>query len=238
MSETQENAAPPSEHAIRRARDQGKIAYSSHLAVAVTSIGILGLLTIFGKSLLRDAITDLGNSLSSVTTSVESFDMHDIWDRPILKSVSLLIGAIFLLVVLSRSIQVGAMLRPSRALPNMSNIDFATGVQRIFAMSNVIRCVQILFVTSAFVVVLIVFFYQRYPSIIALGIAQVERLPRLMSAEFFKLFSVASMLALTVGLIDYYWQRRRFISELTNDEGTSRRPIQAIFNERQPDRRP
>ena len=232
MSETQENPTPPTEHAIRRAREEGKFAFSENLAVAVSVIGILGLSVIFGKTLLNAAIEELGDSLSSVKVASDSFVLRDLWDRPILEPVAWFMGSTTLVVILSRVMQMGVLFRPSRALPNANNVDFTKGVQRIFTISNLVRCLQIVLATAAFVVLLIVFFAQNYASIVSLGIAEVERMPGIVSAEFAKLFGIATVIALVVGMVDYYWQRTKFLGELQKEENAPRQPIQAIFNER------
>jgi type III secretion protein U len=213
----------PTEAKLEKAREKGEIAKSEDLTHAVSLLGTLLAILLFGHSawermqaLVQRGIGFGDGDLPLVELYERSTDMalDAIWIvLPIILAASVFSIAGLL-------VQVGVHLAPKAVELQLEKVNPATGIKRVFSAKSLLSFVQMLVKALILGAALWQVSVALLPLLAAAAHQSVANLAVLAWFALQKLFAVALLLFLVLGPVDYAIQRWQFMKEqrMSKDE--------------------
>ncbi len=218
MEQSGEKTQEATPHRRQQAREEGRVAQSQDLAAAI--ILLVGLSTILMMgSRLADFMANLTQQQLGTNMSL-AFDANSFCHqiRDILASLATavlpLFGVVWLAAVAAHMVQIGFVVAPNQAAPDLMRLDPLQGFRRLFSLSSVVRLgmgiVKILIVTAVAAWVL----YGRQQEILSaagLDVPQIAKL--LVGIVMWTAIKIAVALVI-LALLDFVYQRLKFEQDL------------------------
>jgi len=205
-------------HRRQQAREEGRVAQSQDLAAAIILLIALSTLLLMG-SRLADFMANLAQRQLGdgawLSTDVSRF-CHLARDLLIELGTAVLplFGIVWLAAVAAHLVQIGFVMAPNQAAPDLLRLDPLQGLRRLFSLASVVRLgmgiVKILIVTAVAVWVL----YGRQNDILAAAALDVPQIAKLMiGIVMWTAIKIAAALVI-LALLDYIYQRLKFEQDL------------------------
>jgi flagellar biosynthesis protein FlhB len=209
----------PTSRRLTEARGRGQVAKSQDLSAAIDLIGGTILIIVFGGF----AFITLGTIMRRILEMQTEGDILDIASlRPtaiwaVGQAAWILIPmllAMFVIAGIGQIVQVGLLLTSYPLQPKLERLSPIAGVKRLFNTRNLVKSVANIFKLILIGIVATLVIYRHLPAVISLPVLGL--LPAM-----YKLLTIALELAawmllilLTLGLIDYMYQRWQHTKDL------------------------
>jgi flagellar biosynthesis protein FlhB len=218
MEQSGEKTQDATPHRRQQAREEGRVAQSHDLAAGIILLVGLSTLLMMG-SRLADFLAGLTEQQLGGTAWL-AIDAGDFCHhaRDILSGLGVailpLFGVVWLAAVGAHLVQIGFLVAPNQAAPDLLRLDPMNGLQRLFSLASLVRLgmgiIKILIVTAVAAWIL----YGRQEEIVAaagLDVPQIAKL--LVSIVLWTAIKIAAAL-LVLALLDYIYQRLKFEQDL------------------------
>jgi flagellar biosynthetic protein FlhB len=211
-------------HRRQQAREEGRVAQSQDLAAAIILLIGLSTLMMMGSRLAEFMANLTQQQLGagawlSTDASVFCHQARDIM-ASLGTAIIPLFAVVWLAAVAAHLVQIGFVLAPNQAAPDLMRLDPLQGLQRLFSLSSLVRLgmgiVKIAIVTAVAFWVL----YGRQKEIFAAAALDVPQIAKLLiSIVMWTAIKIAAALVI-LALLDYLYQRLKFEQDLrmTRDE--------------------
>lgn len=211
-------------HRRQQARDEGQVPRSQDLTSAITLIVAIWLLMTLGKTV----IAFLGSFTEQQLGAAPVWQMDietatTIWNRTLLdlgRTLVPVMGLLMLAAVLSNLGQSGLLFLPQKVAFNSNHINPLKGLQRIFALSNVMRTLFGIFKILLIVVVAAASLWNEIETILgASGMDALQLSSYIVEVTLWTCLKIGVAL-LILALLDYAYQRWKHEQDLkmTNQE--------------------
>lgn len=222
--ETAEKSQPASQHRRQQARESGQFAKSQELVSAAILLAAVASLYWFGQS----AVVGLQNFIefqlgSPGALSVDQQSAISTWQQT-LRMLALIVlpmlGITLMMAVLFNVFQTGLLWRPQTLAPDLSRVNPATGLRRMFSIANFGR---LLFAMIKIVVVAAVAFRSlsnEHETILGLAMLDTPQLALLLSRTVLWIALQVAAVLFGLALLDYafQWWRHEQGLKMTNAE--------------------
>ena len=228
MSDSKSKTPTPRDRQL--ARQNGRVALSSDLAIGIGLIGSVTIVYWNSGRILQAAKNALATHLSTATVDVNratelSSDVYQL-----IRIVAECGVSILAFVIVTWMIQTGAMFAVARITPDLSRASPVTGLTRLFSMTNVTQACFNLLKIIALTATLAFFLRSNYETIAATGHAHIDEIALRTGSVFYELLIVCLGLMIVLGAFDYVVKRNRFETSLTRADD-SRPNIRPIVND-------
>ena len=219
MEQGGEKTQDATPHRRQQAREEGRVAQSQDLAAGlILLVGLSGCFLMMGGR-LADFMANLARRQLGegawLSTDVSVF-CHQ--TREILAGLGTalmpIFGVVWLAAVGAHLVQIGFVLAPSQAAPDLTRLDPMKGLQRLFSIASVVRLgmgiIKIAIVSAVAFWVL----YGKQKEILAAAALDVPQIAKLLvSIVMWTAIKIAFALVV-LALIDYLYQRIKFEQDL------------------------
>ncbi|HEX3998311.1 MAG TPA: flagellar biosynthesis protein FlhB [Pirellulales bacterium] len=224
MEQSGEKTQDATPHRRQQAREEGRVAQSQDLAAAIILLIGLSTLMMMGSRLAEFMANLTQQQLGagawlSTDASVFCHQARDIM-ASLGTAIIPLFAVVWLAAVAAHLVQIGFVLAPNQAAPDLMRLDPLQGLQRLFSLSSLVRLgmgiVKIAIVTAVAFWVL----YGRQKEIFAAAALDVPQIAKLLiSIVMWTAIKIAAALVI-LALLDYLYQRLKFEQDLrmTRDE--------------------
>ena len=211
-----EKTEQPTEHKIRKAREDGQVAKSKDFTQALLMGGLFGYLLADAESLIKSFA-----ELMVFPAQLYGLEFHDairiLLDQVLLSAVKILLPFIIIVIVLAifgEMIQTGALLAFKVLLPKGDKLNPVSNLKQMFSMKNIIEFVKSIFkVIFLSILISMVIRDSLYPLLLipayglnAAGVAIISMLKKLIIFTFIGFFGMS--------LADLIWQRYQHRKQL------------------------
>jgi flagellar biosynthetic protein FlhB len=221
MAEGDDSASKTEDASPRRleeARSKGDVAKSTDLSHAFALAGTFGALAIGGGAMARH----LSEQLLPFIAHPDSIQLQGqagvavTWQVMMAAgpALALVVGSTMLAGITGNVIQHGILFTPAKLAPNLSKLNPAEGVKRLFGIDGLMN-----FLRSALKVILVSLVAwwvlaphaSEMPALIGVGPLAILTFSASVGRSL--MFAVLCLLALG-GLLDFFWQRQRFMTKM------------------------
>jgi flagellar biosynthetic protein FlhB len=217
-SERDDRTEAPTDRRRQETREQGNIARSTDLNVALLSMAATGVLNFFGGEITQSLLTVLRTSLAADpwlqinerTVIAYGWQMANVVANGLVP-----MGGILVLAAISAgALQAGFHLTPSALQPNWSRLNPLSGAQRLFSLQGAMRVTASLLKVTILGAVVYSFLASQLPQLMASTSVELAPLANLTGTSLLTLsFQLSLALVLLAGL-DYGYQFWQFEQNL------------------------
>jgi flagellar biosynthesis protein FlhB len=218
MEQTGEKTQDATPHRRQQAREEGRVAQSQDLAAALILLVGLSALLMMGGRLVEFMANLAQHQLGDgawLSTDVSVF-CHKTRDILVGLGTALMpvFGVVWLAAVGAHLVQIGFVLAPNQAAPDLMRLNPMQGLRRLFSLASVVRLgmgiIKIAIVTAVAAWVL----YGRRNEILAAAALDVPQIAKLtVSIVMWTAIKIAAALVV-LALLDYLYQRIKFEQDL------------------------
>ncbi len=194
-----------------KAREEGSVTKSNELNSAMMLIAAALLLMWFGKGItagLRDIMVTLFRNMGTVEITQDSMSIY-MWQG--MKAMALMLAPLFLgLMAMGVAVnvaQVGFKITPKVAAPKFSRINPLTGFKRLFSTQSLVELGKSILKIVIVGGVVYLTIAGQFGKVAALAAMPVEALAPTIAKIVSRLFLLASLSVLIIGILDYFYNR-------------------------------
>jgi flagellar biosynthesis protein FlhB len=229
MADSSNSSKTPSAKARQAARQEGRIALSGDLATAISLIGSFVIAYLFSPKIFQAATDMMRLHLGSTSMRVGEFADDAI--APTLNLVSVVgqcLLAITVFVAIAWVVQTGALFATSRITPDVSRINPAIGLLRLFSIANVVTALLNLLKIAIVGGASYLYVRANFETLVIVGQAPVTTLAHEAGTLLYHLALACTGSLIAIGVVDYAIKRARYeasLSVIDDDSGSSVRSI-------------
>ncbi len=226
------NSKPPTPKARQLARQQGRVALSGDLATAVSLIGSVIIVYLYGDRILESAAEMLRSQLSSSHVVVDKLGTESAASiANLVRTLGECMLAIFAFIMVAWSVQTGFLFAISRVTPDLNRINPFQGAQRLFAGSNLTQAVLNLLKISIIGVASYAFFRSNVDDIAAISQLRIQAMASQSGNVLYELMLICVGALVMIGVVDFAFKRNQFEASLSSQDDDSRTVIRSVKND-------
>jgi flagellar biosynthetic protein FlhB len=215
QDETGEKTEQPTPRRRQEAREEGQVSRSTDLTAALSLLGALVLLNLFGSSML-DRMLMLIREMTDVSDA--SADTLQIWiSRSAYATAAMILPFLLLLMAVTAGgglAQTGGLITPKKLMPKLSHLSINKGVKRLFSADSLTRAAMGLFKIALIGLVAYYTIVSGIQPVLASGTVHPMGILHMSCDIMFTLMLRMALVLLILGLVDYFYQRYRFEQRL------------------------
>ena len=214
----------PTESKLRKAREQGQVAKSADLAVAVSMLGVIGTLKMLDETIYARLRRIFG--LAFDLGAHGDLALIDVYRRmgSIVAEALLIVVPVAIVAALcaaaSLAAQVGLQVSMEAITPKPENIDPSAGLKRIFSTKSLVTLLQMVVKAVALGTMLWMLVVGLMPMLGGSTYQSVGTIGAISWSAIFDMLIIAALLFAIIGPIDYAIQRWQFMKSqrMSKDE--------------------
>jgi flagellar biosynthesis protein FlhB len=214
----QDRTEQPTPKRRAEAREKGQVARSRDLSASLVLITGLGVLTAWSAAMgnhsahfLRTWLANLGPGLVTPANVPVLFLKCGLVFGYLLAPIWL---CLIVVAVLANYLQGGWIFSPSRLAPDLSRLQFFTGLKRLFSGNALVELAKSLAKVCCIGMVVYYFFKSRVLSFLPLVQQDTSQLLAHLKSASLQISWRVVLLLLVLGVLDYFYQRYRFEKNL------------------------
>jgi type III secretion protein U len=229
-----EKTEEPTEQKLQKSREEGQVAKSQDLAMAISLLGVMLALLLMGsqyldhlRSVMRTALdfADGNLPLDELYKRMGSMVIDAMW------IIGPLAAAAALFAAVGTFGHIGLSISAEPVIPNPEKVNPAAGLQRLFSMKSMMDFLQMVFKALVLMVVLWQFIVHLVPLIASAPYQSAEGIGTIAWSAITKLFGAALLLFMVLGPLDFGIQRWMFM----RDQRMSKDDIKREYKENEGD---
>lgn len=219
-----EKSQDATQHRRDQAREEGQVAVSQDLASAALLLGSLGVLMFSAKALIDFFAKLMIGHLADDAWLVADRDFLLMRWQTILSGLGgamlPMLGMMLGLAVITRMMQTGWLVVPSKLMPDVNNINPLSGLKRLFSLSNAVRLGFGIFKVIVVGVVAFVSVYDRRDEVLGLAALDVAQIASFTWNLCLWTAIKIGLALLILGILDfgYQWWKQEQDLKMTTQE--------------------
>jgi len=220
MEHSDDKSQEATPHRRQEARQKGQVAQSQDLTSAVTLLGGLSAILLFGGAVVAYMASLAGRQFAGEGWNVVSYgpdgfvEQFETVTGEIAVAVLPILAALLAVAVVSSLLQVGLLWVPDRLAPDITRLDPIKGLGRIFSLSSLVKLLLGLMKIGVIVAVAYFSLYSRREEILALaGLDLLQVASYLCEVLLWTGLKIGGAL-LVLGVLDFVYQRWKHEQDL------------------------
>lgn len=221
MADEQEKTEDPSPRKIEEAREEGTVARSSEVPIALGLLAAIMALRLSAGTIvstlqrvMRFYFSAVGQYVSEDLNIPRILELSHYSLRFLVEIMAPLFGVLICMAIFANLIQVGPMFSTKVLMPKMNRISLGKGLGQIFSQRSVVEAAK----GFVKVVLLLALAYRmiinQVPMILGLPLAGHEPVLKIMAWLVYRLALVMVLVFMILAAIDYVYQRWRHFQNL------------------------